>query len=184
MKIAQSRVGKEVSIPEWEPDRLNPCRLKRMLKTIRLKFGSNPVSAPLSFDPGNVTIFVGPNNSGKSLMLREIESYINAGSPSVHQIIESVTPKELEPEDAEKLIRDREIDPTSQYGPKRADQAFVHRPQPGSQGGGARWVQLAQISAYFQAAKGGTTPDARTVLQQFVSLFVVRLDGLSRFQLT
>ncbi len=46
-----------------------------MLRLVALKFGPNPTAPPLEFDPLNVTVFVGPNNSGKSLILREINKY-------------------------------------------------------------------------------------------------------------
>lgn len=44
-----------------------------MLEKIKLKFGAIPNGSPLEFPPEHMTIFVGPNNSGKSLVLREIE---------------------------------------------------------------------------------------------------------------
>lgn len=44
-----------------------------MLKSITLKFTESP---PLSVAAEGVTIFVGPNNSGKSLLLREVEQSI------------------------------------------------------------------------------------------------------------
>jgi predicted ATPase len=42
-----------------------------MLKSISLKF--TELHEPLHVPAQGVTIFVGPNNSGKSLILREIE---------------------------------------------------------------------------------------------------------------
>src|SRR5689334_20913451 len=42
---------------------------------IVLRAGSTPGAQPTDFQPGHVTVIVGPNNSGKSLMLREIESW-------------------------------------------------------------------------------------------------------------
>lgn len=44
-----------------------------MLEKIQLKFGASSGSLPLEFNPEHMTIFVGPNNSGKSLALIEIE---------------------------------------------------------------------------------------------------------------
>lgn len=44
-----------------------------MLKTIRFKFGPTPNAAPIEITPGPMTVIVGPNNSGKSLTLRELE---------------------------------------------------------------------------------------------------------------
>ena len=43
-----------------------------MITEIRLSFGASRGQRPLKFEPGAVTVFVGPNNSGKSLVLREL----------------------------------------------------------------------------------------------------------------
>jgi predicted ATP-binding protein involved in virulence len=45
-----------------------------MIDRIGLRFGRLGAE-PLEFDPGALTVFVGPNNSGKSLVLREINDY-------------------------------------------------------------------------------------------------------------
>jgi energy-coupling factor transporter ATP-binding protein EcfA2 len=45
-----------------------------MLSNLRLRFGPAPGEQSLQLDPGAMTVFVGPNNSGKSLALREIET--------------------------------------------------------------------------------------------------------------
>ena len=44
-----------------------------MLSSLKLRFGPSPGEPPLEFAPGAMTVFVGPNNSGKSVALREIE---------------------------------------------------------------------------------------------------------------
>ena len=43
-----------------------------MIEKIRLKFGSSKDAPNAEIYPKGVTIFVGPNNSGKSLFLREL----------------------------------------------------------------------------------------------------------------
>ena len=43
-----------------------------MIKNIKFKFGSSPTSTPLELNLTPITIFVGPNNSGKSKILSEI----------------------------------------------------------------------------------------------------------------
>ncbi len=45
------------------------------LKRLRFRAGANPQASPLDIRPGTVTILVGPNNSGKSAALREIEAW-------------------------------------------------------------------------------------------------------------
>lgn len=50
-----------------------------MIKQIELKFGSTENQTPLSIDVSPITIFVGPNNSGKSKLLSEINSWCCGG---------------------------------------------------------------------------------------------------------
>lgn len=50
-----------------------------MIKQISFKFGPSPGSATTSFRPGPMTVIVGPNNSGKSLFLRELNKSLTNG---------------------------------------------------------------------------------------------------------
>lgn len=54
-----------------------------MLARLRLRSGSSPEGPPLEFVPGPMTVFVGPNNSGKSLVLREVVSAVTTGGAIV-----------------------------------------------------------------------------------------------------
>ncbi len=47
-----------------------------MLDRVVLKFGEAPGAEPLTIQPGAMTVLVGPNNSGKSLTLREIAKFV------------------------------------------------------------------------------------------------------------
>jgi predicted ATPase len=59
-----------------------------MLSALHLKSASSPGQPTLTLplEP-SVTIFVGPNNSGKSLLLREIASFCKAGSTGPHTLV-------------------------------------------------------------------------------------------------
>jgi len=51
-----------------------------MIQLIQLKFGASPIGEALKLrTPPSVTIFVGPNNSGKSLALRELHQFCRSG---------------------------------------------------------------------------------------------------------
>lgn len=50
-----------------------------MISTLHLKFGTVPENPPISINTTPVTVFVGPNNSGKSKLLTEIEQYCRTG---------------------------------------------------------------------------------------------------------
>jgi hypothetical protein len=76
-----------------------------MIKTLHLQFGHGPGQPKESFDVGAVTIFVGPNNSGKSKVLTEIEQFCRAGmkhSPFV--VLEAATFSGLSENDAQIAI--------------------------------------------------------------------------------
>jgi len=56
-----------------------------MLESISLKFTENE---ELVIDPAQgVIVFVGPNNSGKSLILRELETAISGGNIAVSKLL-------------------------------------------------------------------------------------------------
>lgn len=50
-----------------------------MIKKIKLKFGSSASKPPLETNITPITVFVGPNNSGKSKILMEIQSFCSNG---------------------------------------------------------------------------------------------------------
>lgn len=50
-----------------------------MITTLRLKFGRTPGAQADTIDVSPVTGFVGPNDSGKSRVLAEIEQYCRGG---------------------------------------------------------------------------------------------------------
>jgi predicted ATPase len=53
-----------------------------MIERLDLKFGSAPDQPPISFVPGPMTVFVGPNNGGKSVLLEDIKQllcYVDPG---------------------------------------------------------------------------------------------------------
>lgn len=51
-----------------------------MIKSITFKFGPTADTDPATFRPGPMTVIVGPNNSGKSLTLRELRKSLQNGS--------------------------------------------------------------------------------------------------------
>lgn len=80
----------------------------RMLTAISLRFGSSQGQAPLTFEPGAITIFVGPNNSGKSLILRELEGAVRSGTGGQDRgtIIDHIDRKTLDEQEVLRLFVD------------------------------------------------------------------------------
>lgn len=58
-----------------------------MIKNLRLKFGKGPGSAAEMISPTPVTVFVGPNNSGKSKVLSEINRFCTSGQKNTTDVI-------------------------------------------------------------------------------------------------
>ncbi len=68
-----------------------------MLDRIKLKFGSAKTESPLDIAVTPITVFVGPNNSGKSKFLQELHHFCREGRLEAHGvIIQSVVLKDIE----------------------------------------------------------------------------------------
>jgi len=61
-----------------------------MLSRLILKAGSGPSKPPLDFALSPVTVFVGPNNGGKSRALMEIETWVTRAQPPEGVVIDKV----------------------------------------------------------------------------------------------
>lgn len=75
-----------------------------MLKSLSLKAGPSPGEAGPEITLSPVTVFVGPNNSGKSLALQEIATICRGGSEQGTKVIRSLTVAPLSEGDAQKLV--------------------------------------------------------------------------------
>ncbi len=70
-----------------------------MLDRIKLKFGSAKTEPPLDIAVTPITVFVGPNNSGKSKFLQELHHFCREGRFEAHGvIIQAVDLKDIERE--------------------------------------------------------------------------------------
>src|SRR5688500_4442446 len=58
-----------------------------MIKKIKLKFGSSASKPALETALTPITVFVGPNNSGKSKILFEIEEFCKKGKTNTQNVI-------------------------------------------------------------------------------------------------
>lgn len=77
-----------------------------MIKNISLKFGRVPGADTESFQTTPITVFVGPNNSGKSKVLREINRYCSNGQrESSDVIIERIEFENFSDESADERIQ-------------------------------------------------------------------------------
>ncbi len=77
-----------------------------MIKTVKLKFGKIRDAPPQIIEATPITIFVGPNNSGKSKVLSEIHHFCVRGSAfATDVILEDIEFENLMPQHAEERVR-------------------------------------------------------------------------------
>lgn len=89
-----------------------------MLSKVTFKFGSSDGENALGLEPSPMVVFVGPNNSGKSLVLRELLGAIKAGQPiQDSKIISSIDTSTLSQEAALTLINGRKDEAQTRLRP-------------------------------------------------------------------
>lgn len=128
---------------------------------------------------------MGPNNSGKSLILQEIEGYVSTAGQVGRRILHQVDPELFTPTQARDLLAEREAEPPEGQGMVGGNQTFVV----GTGGlarlyGGGTWIFKQQVLEEFSYIANGTQVAPNAIFQSFISLFTVRLDGKTRFDLT
>lgn len=143
-----------------------------MLETISLKF--TEIAKPLRVSAQGVTIFVGPNNSGKSLVLREIEEHFATAATintSIVDDFEIVWPDE------------QQINGLLQQLAKRAEKGNSrdHITVPKFRINGSSTNYGVNFWEITDAVKN---QNKRWMAALFLHFFLVRLDGRSRFELT
>ena len=85
-----------------------------MIKNLTLKFGKSPVQPAEILPSAPVTVFVGPNNSGKTLCLNEISNFCDSGTLNKqNRIIEIIEFEKFDYETAAHLIEKISISPTA-----------------------------------------------------------------------
>lgn len=149
-----------------------------MIDKIKLKFGASQGTANLEFDVTPVTIFVGPNNSGKSRILIEIENYCRNthGQPNdliLNQLVlSSLTKAEIEEEiqKIEQTPKDGEV--------IHAGHVLLGKLDP--QNNKAVRIQINKKGLVNEAQ----SPNQRAgYYQGFLNIYTLRLDGTNRLNL-
>lgn len=82
-----------------------------MISELRLKFGRSSGSSPIAIPLTPVTVFVGPNNSGKSLVLTEIADYCVNGPQSRASIVDNLKFEDRSESSAKSLLENIQVKP-------------------------------------------------------------------------
>lgn len=144
-----------------------------MITSIRLKFGRVPGSPGESIAATPVTVFVGPNNSGKSRVLQEIERYCRSGNKEANALLLA----DLQfsgmdfPSATHSIERLRQ--PPNPSEPQSVDHIFV-----GSRYG-RHQVPLSGIIQYVQSPSSNIS----LFCQWYLTHYTLILDGRNRINL-
>lgn len=152
--------------------------LSVMIEKLIIKFGSAKNAEPLTVNVTPVTLFVGPNNSGKSQFLIEIENYCRTTQGRVTDILlETIQFTAYTKDDIEKELKDIEQTPTAGEV-VQPGHIVIGKVNP--QNNQAARVNIQRDNLIQEAQ----TPNVRRgFYAQFLNLYTVRLDGLSRLNL-
>jgi predicted ATPase len=145
----------------------------RLVSKITLKFGARPEQAPLELTPTGITLFVGPNNSGKSLVLREIEKFCATNSSEGNHILQSV---DFSLPDAESLRRDISASKSAPNQGESVAEGHILVQRINTYPG----LRQREIIPLFNVQQWLDTNDLHALCRYYISLLTVRLDGATR----
>lgn len=94
-----------------------------MIKDIKIQFGSHPESEKLLIETSPVTVFVGPNNSGKSKLLSEIQEFSQSGVKNhSFKLIDDISFNQFDQQQRSQEIAKHTLEPKSN---ERVNQGYV-----------------------------------------------------------
>lgn len=162
---------------EW-PSFLSPRQLgDEMIDSISFAFGRSASASPLTLDPRPITVFVGPNNSGKSLTLREIENWCKIGPEHQRKIIKQISVRLPDVDLALADLEPYKIRPSAGQA-VREEYITVRRLDPHQEN---LHPQQFHEASFRSGWAGG---DWTYISQFYLAFFTLRLDGRTRFSLT
>jgi hypothetical protein len=159
-----------------------------MLRSVVLRFGAGEGDPPLRFSPGPMTVFVGPNNSGKSLALRELEGFLGDGGDTLGLIVDRLELRLPPADEVRAMLIERAVESDGtrlrvlrmrapgEYWRRRA----TDKAEPIVE-------ETIDLPALLDAVARADLPreeDLELLCRDFLSLFTLRLDGQTRLALT
>ncbi|HTG66073.1 MAG TPA: ATP-binding protein [Flavobacterium sp.] len=152
-----------------------------MIKQLKFKFGPVDFDNKLEVQPTPITIFVGPNNSGKSRALIEIENFCRSGKQNNNSLIfEKILYEPYREEDfiseLEKII----VEPNINDNIKEGDIVISKLKAQTNQVN--RFI-TAKNNLVLEATGSGTSMYIIPKYPLYVDLYTLRLDGTNRLNL-
>lgn len=164
-----------------------------MLKTVNLRFGAEEDEPGLSFEPGPMTVFVGPNNSGKSLALRELETFVESGGEELGYIVEGVEPDLPPPEVVREMVLSRQVSDGAAPAPagltrvvrlKSPGEFSRRRAEDPAEPLAEQVIDLDAVTRALKDVDHLTDEEFALLCRDVLTLFLIRLDGQTRLALT
>ena len=149
-----------------------------MLTHIELEAGTSPGKPGLSFPLAPVTVFVGPNNSGKSRALLDIE-LLTKTNQSSGKVVKKINFQPWDRGRFELELQKISVEPKSGEV-LSADNVLIEKLKP--QDNSAARFQLNRNNLIEEATNPNNRP--RHSYSAYLSLFTLRLDGRNRLSLT
>lgn len=144
-----------------------------MIRQLQLKFGQLPGQEPLKLDTTPVTVFVGPNHSGKSKVLTELHQYCCSGQQNTTDLIlDRLEFEPLEPEKVNEKIRHVQLEPNH-------NEAL----QPGHILVGKKGSRMQVNQTELASAIANANTRAHHFCSWFLSYNTLILDGKNRISL-
>lgn len=144
-----------------------------MISSFQLKFGRSPGAPGEAISTTPVTVFVGPNNSGKSRVLREIERYCRAGQKDANDLLLAELSFSGLTSERAALSIDRIRQPPRPGEAQQIDHIFV-----GSRYG-RHHVQVASLKQFVEVPASNVS----AFCQWYLTHLTLMLDGSSRIGL-
>ena len=148
-----------------------------MLDKLNFKAGPSKGSASLTVDLAPVTVLVGPNNSGKSLALREIEQWILHPKAGPGAVIDQLMFTPWTREDFERELVSLQAEPRPG---EFVQDGHIHIQKLGS-ADGANGARISKETAIVEATMPNNRP--RNYYSSYLRLVTLRMDGQSRLSL-
>ena len=144
------------------------------IEHLSFKAGNSPGGPALQLRPGTITVFIGPNNGGKSAALREIHGRLS-GAHTPAKIFDDIRHLPLELLSFERRLSELEV---KTHPSSHKDHVLL-----GLRGGERQETNLPYLRNILSQFSDGTYPQAY-VYSHFMKHFVLNLNGESRLVLT
>ncbi len=140
-----------------------------------------------------MTVFVGPNNSGKSLALRELESFIESGGETVAFIVDDLEPDFPGPSVVTQMVLSRQVKDDGRELPpgctrvvrlKSPSEVSRRRATDAPEPLAEQVINLEAVIDALRNVEDLDDEDFEILCRDVLTLFTVRLDGQTRLLLT